>query len=388
MPASEVEAPGAVTASVDSTTATTATISWTGGSGATAFNVFRSGSNGVKGSEVASEVTSPWQDTGLTAETSYWYTVEAENGAGTTDSNQVQATTQAAGGQTILFESTWEDGGVGNSTTNITDNGLWQLNATDGGCTVSTVDLRVVAPGSAPGSWPHGGNILTARNSTAGCGGVEAFQVFDAPAPGDLWGCRYYYCQDADQVFTHNHGPGDLNAVDAIDVVFHELQAAGSGSFNHSLRLGRQADNTSGTAAGDDGGRNFNFRARIAPGSTTNMVFDANTWYRFEWILEWVSVSGSYPTWTYRFYPRVYNMAGDLLADLTYYRHNDGGYFLDQFYAAGSTFLRRNSSGEENHMRSPFFGIAQAKAASTGRLYWAAPVFYLPSSTSDFLGGI
>jgi len=300
----------------------------------------------------------------------------------------------AEGGPEILFASGWETA-TGTSLAARTDGDLWAPAATSAGCDVTTVDLRVVASGDAPGTWPSGiGNIMTARNSTAGCGGVEAFEVFPPPETGMLWGIRYYYCQDEDQIYGHNHGLGDLNAVGNIDIVFHHIESAGSGSWRPGLfaGVGSTGGGTSGTAEGDDGGRNFNWIARVSPESSTSIVLPPNEVTRHEMILEWTAVSGSYHTWRYRLYPRIYNAAGDLLADQHSYRHNDGGYTLAEFYAAGSTFLRNDSAGgtagEENHIRSAYFGIGQSKSTSTGRMYWGRPVFYLPSSTSDFIGGI
>jgi hypothetical protein len=290
-------------------------------------------------------------------------------------------------GPEILFESTWSHA-TGTSTEAITDDAMWQLNATGVGCTVSTVDLRVVAPGDAPGSWPHGGNILTARNSTAGCGGVEAFEVFPAQAPGVLWGLRFYYCQDDEQVYTHNHGLADLNAAGSGLTTMLEPNHVSGGSFNPQLRIGRSVLPPDGDILNHDGGVLFLWQAQTTAGGSTALVLPANTWHRWEYILEWTATGSDRTDNRLRAYVRIHNMAGDLLADTSHFRHVDQGYHLDTFYGVGNTFQCNPGNSEISEDRSPYLGVSQSKASSVGRMYWAAPVFYLPSSTTDFIGGV
>jgi len=76
---------------VTATTSTTVSLSWTASSGATGYKVLRGGT--VIGTTTGTTYT----DTGLTASTSYTYTVEADNSAGTSAaSSSVTATTAAA----------------------------------------------------------------------------------------------------------------------------------------------------------------------------------------------------------------------------------------------------------------------------------------------------
>lgn len=76
---------------VTATTSTTASLSWTAPTGATSYKILRA--NTVVGTATGTTYT----DTGLTAATSYTYTVEAVNSAGTSSaSSAVTATTTAA----------------------------------------------------------------------------------------------------------------------------------------------------------------------------------------------------------------------------------------------------------------------------------------------------
>ncbi|MBR7831104.1 fibronectin type III domain-containing protein [Actinospica sp. MGRD01-02] len=88
-----VTAPSAPTGlKVTATTSTTASLSWTASSGATSYKVLRGGT------VVGTTTSTGYTDTGLTAGTSYTYTVEAVNSAGTSSaSSSVTATTNAAG---------------------------------------------------------------------------------------------------------------------------------------------------------------------------------------------------------------------------------------------------------------------------------------------------
>jgi glucoamylase len=77
---------------VTGTTSSTAALSWTASSGATGYKVLRNGT------QVGTTTGTTYTDTGLTASTSYTYTVEADNSAGTSAaSSSVTATTTAAG---------------------------------------------------------------------------------------------------------------------------------------------------------------------------------------------------------------------------------------------------------------------------------------------------
>lgn len=359
MPAPAVEAPGAVTASVDSTTATTATISWTGGSGATAFNVFRSGSSGVKGTEVASNVTSPWQDTGLTAETSYWYTVEAENGAGTTDSNQVQATTQAASGSgiTTLASIRWTNG-LGTSQFAWTDGDVSRDNI----CNASTINPTVLA--AATEGWSGPGNVFRVQNTTAGCGGLSLQDLMPTPTNGDVWVLRWSYKQSVDQIRDHQH-----------TILGFSSTAVGEGK----VILGRTGENIGGNWHHKLGlaPATFSWESRNA-GNTDRLNFAPNTWYRFEMAIQWSTQDAQFLY--YRAYPRVYDASGTLIATEANYRANylDGEALfplMSEYYANGG-FLRYpiaglTNSGVGDNIRDFWLGVSRSYDSDVGLMYYA-----------------
>jgi hypothetical protein len=67
-----------------------------GGTAPYTRNLFRSTTNGVKGSELVAGVTLPYTDTTVTNDTAYYYTLEVDdNAAGTDDTAQVTATPSA-----------------------------------------------------------------------------------------------------------------------------------------------------------------------------------------------------------------------------------------------------------------------------------------------------
>ncbi|MBR7834811.1 fibronectin type III domain-containing protein [Actinospica durhamensis] len=88
-----VSAPAAPTGlTVTAKTSSTVSLSWTASSGATGYKVLRNGTS------VATPTSTSYTDTGLTAGTSYTYTVEATNTAGSSAaSSSVTATTNSAG---------------------------------------------------------------------------------------------------------------------------------------------------------------------------------------------------------------------------------------------------------------------------------------------------
>ncbi len=95
-------APTGVSAS--SSTQTTASVSWTASSGATSYSVSRSTTSGGPYSAVGSAAASPFADSGLTCNTTYYYVVSASNGSCSSgNSTQASVTTAACtgGGSTL-----------------------------------------------------------------------------------------------------------------------------------------------------------------------------------------------------------------------------------------------------------------------------------------------
>ncbi len=83
---------------------TTASVSWTASAGATSYSVSRSTTNGGPYSAVGSSTASPFADSGLTCNTTYYYVVSASNGSCSSgNSTQASVTTAACTpGGTVL----------------------------------------------------------------------------------------------------------------------------------------------------------------------------------------------------------------------------------------------------------------------------------------------
>jgi len=87
--------PTALSATANATSSSSITVSWSGGSGATEYYVYRSTTeNGTYTQIGGSQTASPYIDTGLSANTTYYYKVVAHNNGGDTESNVTSATTK------------------------------------------------------------------------------------------------------------------------------------------------------------------------------------------------------------------------------------------------------------------------------------------------------
>ncbi len=87
-------APTGVSAS--SAAQTTASVSWTASSGATSYSVSRSTTSGGPYSAVGSSAASPFADSGLTCNTTYYYVVSASNGSCSSGNSAQASVTTAA----------------------------------------------------------------------------------------------------------------------------------------------------------------------------------------------------------------------------------------------------------------------------------------------------
>jgi fibronectin type 3 domain-containing protein len=103
-------APTGVSATASSQTA--ASVSWTASAGATSYTISRSSTSGGPYSSVGTSASSPFSNTGLTCNTTYYYVVSASNGScSSSNSTQAPVTTQACtGGAELIVNGGYEAG--------------------------------------------------------------------------------------------------------------------------------------------------------------------------------------------------------------------------------------------------------------------------------------
>lgn len=106
-----------------------------GGSGSYTRDLYRSTSSGQKGSVLASGVTLPYDDDTAENGTTYYYTLEVDDGSTTDDTPQVSATPEAASEVEPFFSDGFESG---------------DLSHTQNGFVWSTIDPDVVVTSALP----------------------------------------------------------------------------------------------------------------------------------------------------------------------------------------------------------------------------------------------
>lgn len=84
-----------------------------GGSGSYTRQLYRSTSSGSKGSAISGATSLPYTDTGLTNGTTYYYTLEVDDGSTTADTSQVSATPAASGGAGDILDDDFESYSLG-----------------------------------------------------------------------------------------------------------------------------------------------------------------------------------------------------------------------------------------------------------------------------------
>jgi len=177
---------------VTATTATSVSLSWSASSGATGYDVYRDGQ--AAGSTTATSFT----DTGLTASTSYTYTVKAHDNAGGTSpaSVGVSATTQGPGGgdsgctATTRLVNSWSGGFTGEvtvtNTSTSTSRGWRAVWSWPGSQTVTSAwNTRLTQSGSSVtgsnadynGAIPPAGKTTFGFNATGDASGLPGNAV-------------------------------------------------------------------------------------------------------------------------------------------------------------------------------------------------------------------
>jgi hypothetical protein len=251
------------------TSSTTATLSWNASANATGYIVFRNGT------QIGTPTDRNFADTGLTAETTYSYTVRARNGAGnSTDSNAVSITTPFApvGGSSILIldPAPLSEVTSGNQTFrgraggNFTSGLAWTNNATGQNGTIT------FPGGSVPNGWEwtasiplgNGTNTITFSGLIASSGNQS---LTDTPA-------------------TYTNFSANATGGQGFGQWYFDHSAANAGSFlAENVVTGNTTMNV-GTAKGwglwaNNGGRAATTRSFNTPmksGDSFNVKFDNN----------------------------------------------------------------------------------------------------------------
>lgn len=216
-----------------------------------------------------------------------------------------------------------------------------------------------VVSGSSVG-FPRGNALRV--NAGGGCGHVEFRDLFPLPAAGQFWAVRYFVMNGVGQTYTKMH-PFTHFPVGAIELVHLAFfpRAGRNGDWVPSVALGA---GTQTWSQGGAGGPLYGWSPREG---SADRVLTAGTWYRYEYIIEWLDAT------RYRFYPRLYDMAGSLLNDHTTWRHSDGAGTFAEYYAQGGFFTRSARSSNPNNIRNFSFGMGQA--GTGGEVYYYAADF-------------
>lgn len=281
------------------------------------------------------------------------------------------ATVPGESGLTTLATARWTNG-LGTSVEAWTD-GVPSRNYW---CNTTAVAPTVFSAESE--GWPGPGNVFSLATST-GCGGFLLDRVFPQPVAGAMWTWRFYFKQNSLQTTSHGHGFGDLNPVGAIDRIFLQVGHQGGGAFGYRMgsRPGRFGWNALNNYNGVRGVYNTTF---FHWGN--EIQFAANTWYEFSFRHEWLDVSGPPNTWSYRDYPEIRDMAGNLIVDYRNLASDEveepfpsGFITLPDFYANGGYFLRSinatTSDTISSSIRNYYHGVAQSQIPNSGRIYYA-----------------
>jgi uncharacterized repeat protein (TIGR01451 family) len=253
----------------------------------------------------------------------------------------------------LVFSSDWSNA-TGNTEGAIADGGRWDQLFWCG-----RDDIMFSVPGSTV-NWTASSNVMQVR--LQGVNGCRAIQRARAvPARTTHWG-RMYIRNDETQ-FGESHHNFSYNFAAPIQAVFFNRRA-----------------NANGT------GWNLNFWMRNGPGNGFTypvntwiaqnreggpeqfMTFAHRIWYRYEWQVEYL------PGGTrFRFWPRIYDMAGNLLADYRNFYHLDTANLglepsfntLEQWYNLGNAFavddaelMRNIGIGNEGRLNTPNNGQA------------------------------
>jgi hypothetical protein len=239
-----------------------------------------------------------------------------------------------------LFSADWSTA-TGNSDNAISDGGRWNVNF----CAPSRSSVLNVVSGASLG-WTKTPNVMSVRYLGESC---AQFQRNNAVPASTSHYARFYFRNDA--TAGSNHHPVTYNCCGAIQVVPWSRFTNTSG-ITINIRTSAPYP--------------YNAWAPGRPGSSGHLALAHRTWYRYEWHLEYVSAT------SYRIWPRVYDMAGNLLYDAATFVPSDysgSGHTLASWYAAGNS-LRISDVELARHFGGGNEG--PAGAPNTGEYYYFA----------------
>lgn len=245
------------------------------------------------------------------------------------------------------FSARWTNGD-GTGVTAITDGGRFR-DASNGQGVLSVV--RAASAG-LPAEW---GGVIRTRMMHLGWGQMTATV---APQSTTHWG-RVYYRSDAGRRSQHGSG---------------YITSAAGGAFNHWQLLSHAHYGGSSATAP------LQWGIRMAAPYPNSYAFsprlEKGTWYRFEWQIEYVT-----PT-TVRIWPRIYDLAGELVADSDDFTNEEGRSSLTALYAGGHTIGLGSPEDAANAVEARDFTIG-SEGPSDANGYNPTPPAYIYMSAFD-----
>jgi uncharacterized protein YjdB len=235
---------------------------------------------------------------------------------------------EPAGDGELLFSSRW-DHGVGTTQEYFSDGGRWNESHW---CWSTREEVLNVVTG-APLNWSRTTNVL--RVTQLGPTHCGAVQLNPSPlaARQSHWGRMYFR---NDETTTGHWHPNTYNAVGSIQHVWWSRYANSEG-----VRIGMRPNlDVAGASLGYP--RNGWFAGQPGVGIVR---LPHGTWFRYEWHMEYLDAPppAAFPDGAvFRFWPRIYNMSGELLYDHNnfFYLDSNGSaaQSLAAYYAAGGAF--------------------------------------------------
>jgi hypothetical protein len=231
-------------------------------------------------------------------------------------------------------------------------------------------DVLQVVPGSGLG-WSRTPNILRVEHTgrSVDCGAIQRREV--VPAQTSHWG-RLYFRSDNRSWDGPQHN-FSYNFVGDIQAVFFNPSGNAQG-WRVNFLFDYAGDGQHWMSKSHPEWRFGAWHLKSGPGSNTNHIrLPHGEWFRYEWELRYVT-----PT-TIRFYPRIYNMAGELLYDANDFYTNYGEQMsLQQWYDSngagtgsnGGVFGYHPTSGAERMRHIGIGNEGRPQSDATASQFW------------------